>query len=320
MRLTLQPGNCHEDENDIDSPEVEEESTEPASSTAAPDPEENSTLTKEELKKSYNKSEFIVMGKHSPIKSDVQESPKTTTGKAVSATEAWKPIITVKTKPAVVGRGISQKMDDVETVLTTNEEKFLNYGERMPKKTKTEKRSFGDAEGAAVTTGVPEATSTEDSGNKFITVQLFPYRLADVFEKAERYARLTLFPLLTEQFSNIFRSGMSNDTIERSDKPIILSTAIKSDKKFVGHENDSEESQRNFQTIQQTNMKMLDDIKPPIEKLMNNYKNYNDEKRTFNNAYNIRIDLPTYAPKKQSKFIPIHGESNSNEDKTDEFH
>lgn len=242
------------------------------------------------------------MGKTFPIKAtDTEKAQKSTAAPpalAVGRSRPWTPIVT-------------EKKTGHEEV-TEGDEKFLNYGERMPKKTKTEKRSFQENDGTSGNTVPMEMNSAEDDG-KFITVQLFPIRLADVFEKAERYARLTLFPMLTEQFSNIFKSTPdTNETAsanERSDKPIILSSGSRKNEKYQGHENDNEESQRNFRSIQKTSMKMLDEIKPPIEKLMNNYNNYHEVKAN-KDTYKIKIDLPTYAPptEKPKKFIPIHGE------------
>lgn len=43
--------------------------------------------------------------------------------------------------------------------------------------------------------------------NSVFTIQLFPFRLGELIERAERYARETLLPLISEQAPRIFRFG-----------------------------------------------------------------------------------------------------------------
>lgn len=43
--------------------------------------------------------------------------------------------------------------------------------------------------------------------NSVFTIQLFPFRLGELIERAERYARETLLPLISEQAPRIFRLG-----------------------------------------------------------------------------------------------------------------
>lgn len=297
VRMTLLPGDCKE--NEIDLHEITTKNAKVETTT-------------EWIQKVFNKSDVVELGKHIPITLEAEKttSAPTTTGTNSTASplynEAWKPI-----RPNSLMRDYEKN----ETAVDDSSELFLNQGERMPKKTKTEKRSFGDAsddlnnvanyrEDSISLTDIFEEEEEDD--NKIVTVQLFPYRLGSVFEKAERYARLTLFPLMSEQFSNIFKFDSISDKASSKidDKPIVLKSSGNPD-------DDDEGTQRNFHMNE--NLKFIDDpLQPPIQKLLNGNKLYTnqDKKKTSTDvlAYNIKIDLPTYPPPTAdviNKFIPI---------------
>lgn len=281
VRMTLLPGDCKGNEIDLHDITTKNETVE---------------STTKWIKKVFNKSDVVELGKHIPItleveKPNIASGTNSTTSPLIN--EPWTPI---------------HGLDD-------SSELFLNQGERMPKKTKTEKRSFGDAsddlnnvanyrDDSISLTEIFE--DEEEDDNKIVTVQLFPYRLGSVFEKAERYARLTLFPLMSEQFSNIFKfdSISEKPALKKGDKPIVLQTSNNPD-------DDDEGTQRNFHMKE--NLKFIDDpLQPPIQKLVNGNKLYanQDVKKASTDvlAYNIKIDLPTYPPPVAdviNKFIPI---------------
>lgn len=54
-----------------------------------------------------------------------------------------------------------------------------------------------------------ESSSTRD--NSYFNVQLLPFRLGEIFERAERYARETLLPLISEQAPRFFGFGIDRE-------------------------------------------------------------------------------------------------------------
>lgn len=51
----------------------------------------------------------------------------------------------------------------------------------------------------------------ETRDNSYFSVQLLPFRLGEIFERAERYARETLLPLISEQAPRFFGFGVDRD-------------------------------------------------------------------------------------------------------------
>lgn len=60
---------------------------------------------------------------------------------------------------------------------------------------------------ATSTPASPTADAMRPRENSVFTIQLFPFRLGELIERAERYARETLLPLISEQAPRIFRFG-----------------------------------------------------------------------------------------------------------------
>lgn len=77
----------------------------------------------------------------------------------------------------------------------------------------SDKRSFEVVAPVEVKVKKKVKTRTEENQteNKSIMVQLFPIRIASMFEKAERYARQTILPYLTEQFPTFFKPTLNFD-------------------------------------------------------------------------------------------------------------
>lgn len=65
-----------------------------------------------------------------------------------------------------------------------------------------------------------ENSTTRPRDNPFFTVQLLPFRLGELFERAEKYARETLLPLISEQAPKFFGFGVADDAYERKPKYI----------------------------------------------------------------------------------------------------
>lgn len=299
--MTLKPGNCYEEELRLLAAKEETErniTNSPSSST--------------EIYPTFNITDVIELGKHIPLERNETESSTisaTTTSERTTLTAtSWQPMITTTsniTQPAATNTS------DVD------EEKFLNLGERMPKKAKTEKRSFGmgDDDGDLLSSSVvrddssgldepniEDAVGDESVDNKFVTVQLFQYRLGDVFEKAEKYARNTLFPMLSEQISNIFNfDSTERDLMTNTDSPIVIRPASKNQRKY------DQDEEVDVRSLQSMGLKFATDNLKPIEKIIKTYEAMKADYNRRKNAEKVRIELPTYRPEASSEkvFIPI---------------
>lgn len=138
--------------------------------------------------------------------------------------------------------------------------------------------------------------------SKSIMVQLFPYRIASMFEKAERYARQTILPYLTEQFPTFFKT--SADIYDESEND----TNIIEDSRSVVGTYDVEKPQK--RAFRSTSVRNID----KVENYLKSYKNLSGIREIFhekidkidrnNSSEDLRkIDLPTYKPTKKVKTI-----------------
>lgn len=155
-------------------------------------------------------------------------------------------------------------------------------------------------------TSAPEDSNSEVEENKFVTVQLFQYRLGDVFERAEKYARNTLFPLLSEQISSIFNFESAEGDVrdESTDSPIV----IKQNKKY-GEDQQQKIDLKSLETMG-FQVKSAETSKP-IEKVQRK-RNFDPKPSDFvfdsqpaESAAAIFVDLPTYRPDTFKHFIPL---------------
>lgn len=305
--MTLQPGDCHEEEMILRAEKATKEALAKIRTTTS------SPKSSTEMFETFNITDVIELGKHIPLERNETESavtkttatsPTTTTEKVMTITSSasWTPMLSASENITSPASNSSKEID---------EEKFLNIGERMPKKSKTEKRSFGESGEDDLLNSVPiredssdldepitdDAIADESMDDKFVTVQLFQYRLGDVFEKAEKYARYTLFPLLSEQISNIFNFDDEKDELA-TNTPIIIKSP-KNTRKFDATED------VDVRSLQTMGVKVNDHIKP-IEKLFNNYESKKEE-IVNKDVDKVRVDLPTFRPemKPEKMFIPI---------------
>ncbi|XP_058442646.1 uncharacterized protein LOC131425086 isoform X2 [Malaya genurostris] len=195
------------------------------------------------------------------------------------------------------------------------------------------------------------STTVSPPENKMITVQLFPYRFANVFEKAERYARLTLLPLLTEQFPQLFKSKTGDgeiidlDNIEFNQTepvPTIYKTN-KTDRSISTNRRLDYESSTAISSLDEQRSMKEDDtsnifpsstrkafISEDVLFRMHQLEETSgtaDSTETIRDAQNnpIKIDLPTFRPPKmmpldvlrsQTRFIPLNYNEGEDRDET----
>ena len=189
QRMTLQSGDCNEEELKQKAEKAKKEAKKRIESTTTIAPS-----TSSESNLSMNTSEPLVLGKHILLESSSSKldtetlAVESTTEIAETFDASWKPILNTTTMKQNITSPALTNSSEIE------DEKFLNLGERMPKKAKTEKRSFGEIEdrlnsvpiredSSAFEDVIDDETTTEESSvdNKFVTVQLFPYKLGKKF-------------------------------------------------------------------------------------------------------------------------------------------
>lgn len=74
-----------------------------------------------------------------------------------------------------------------------------------------------------------DSSTSRPRDNPFFTVQLLPFRLGELFERAEKYARETLLPLISEQAPRFFGFGTGREEITER-KPKYIPSLAKSTK------------------------------------------------------------------------------------------
>jgi hypothetical protein len=160
-------------------------------------------------------------------------------------------------------------------------------------------RGNDGSNGGGVISAGQTMSVTEDKSDT-VTVQLFPYRLADIFEKAERYARQTIIPLLSEQFPKIFTSNLSErrkDSIDYDESNIQffgdLSPIQKTKKKITLSNTESknedgvtiaEKGRSNLESENQANV---------IDKIFSDMDRQQKLEKS-NEKQKVYIDLPTF--------------------------
>lgn len=332
IHLNLIPGNC--DMNDTPDNDIEEDTINETKNKTNPiNP--NSVIIRKK-----NTTEVVDMGKHFKVrKSTDKEYVHYEQSRMVHF--PWQPIIKEKDEndeSEIFITTTSATLDVAETTTEFKEivEPILKPENRTFKRA-SEKRSFDELPSSTVslletaptttaTTTTTMTTSTSTNSNKLVTVQLFPYRFADVFEKAERYARLTILPLLTEQFPTIFRSnvdesqhnsgnGYNNDNgglddddenddnkFEYEHLTVINKNLTKLNNNNSNSNNKSEE--RNFNdNVSNESLNLAFLLEPPLPPIPR--KQQLTKRSDSSSAVDwmtpmknetVRIDLPTYKP------------------------
>uniref|UniRef100_A0A1L8DPZ7 Putative pancreatic lipase-like enzyme n=2 Tax=Nyssomyia neivai TaxID=330878 RepID=A0A1L8DPZ7_9DIPT len=111
-----------------------------------------------------------------------------------SPPEIFEPILKEKRRKTGKGRKFDSDGSDAEEVL---EPILRSTTPRNQNRSQEDARSAGD-----------KRKSREGSSH---TVQLFPFRLGEFLERAERYARLTLLPLISETAPRFFNFGTTSN-------------------------------------------------------------------------------------------------------------
>lgn len=149
--------------------------------------------------------------------------------------------------------------------------------------------------------------------NGVITIQLFPFRIGEILDRAERYARLTLLPLLTEQAPRFF--GFDNPSPNRETTKFFSDFNDRDDDedfddegeetKPVKRENSRETGNYNYETTSPRNIhktlrknftsKVIQQrsIDPSHSQYYNDVTDMDDDDDEMRA---IKISLPTYRP------------------------
>ncbi|GAB0089134.1 uncharacterized protein DMENIID0001_036270 [Sergentomyia squamirostris] len=110
--------------------------------------------------------------------------------------EIFEPILKEKRQKTGKGRKFDSDGSVTEEIL---EPILRSTTQRIQNKSQEDSASLGE--------------NKKSRDGSFLTVQLFPFRLGEILERAERYARLTLLPLISETAPKFFNFGttMSDD-------------------------------------------------------------------------------------------------------------
>lgn len=119
--------------------------------------------------------------------------------------EIFEPILKLKTAKEEVhsGRAITEKTD-------SSTEKKEEIREPILKATTQKARKMKNV--------ILDGEVSKPRENSLFTIQLLPFRLGELIERAERYARETLLPLISEQAPRFFGFGRSDSRSERTPK------------------------------------------------------------------------------------------------------
>lgn len=149
-----------------------------------------------------------------------------------------------------------------------------------------------------------QSTDNQSQPNGFVTVQLFPFRLGDLLERAERYARLTLLPLISEQAPKFFGFDFLKPDPEVSQRkpkyfpPLGDYTEEEIlDSKLVEINQNRKSKDVSIEERIDLNRNENRVIQPRSISSNQYYTNLNiDEDETDDNSKGVRIDLPTFKP------------------------
>ncbi|XP_021704096.1 uncharacterized protein LOC5564068 [Aedes aegypti] len=363
LHMTLLPGECEDEDDYIHQQTDEDHSTDsPEESDEGDDYDDSSKGQSNERNDvnphAYASHGFRGKGPHIDYDKNIDNQP-------------WQPIV-IDLPRSYRNTDTNSSYPVYITPSTTNpptttreeiSEPILKRVQHEPRKLQNksndrtnDKRSIETPPSKDSTATAPPPPPPPTTDNKLITVQLFPYRFANVFEKAERYARLTLLPLLTEQFPQFFRTTKPDDeetpleNVEFNEtEPIPSPTMYKTnrtnksavvDRRSDSHVTTVSEShgeQRNFNSGDKLDilppstrkayisedalfdMHRIEESSTRVEDASRRNDDVDDQEET------IRIDLPTFRPPKsrmipldqqQSRFIPLNYKDSNQEQTT----
>lgn len=325
QHMTLEPGDCHEEEL---LRLAETSTTTPSTTTTTLSSKETIEVSNRHIPLHRNASSSSLKGEVKLWKPIVKSRPKNITSTSSVETNEAVPTIELnlgevllepKNKSGGIKNGNEKRSfsngssDDNNNFAVKNtqltaaalineppkREDSMDHEEQQQQQQLRERRG-----GEQITS---TTTNSEDSSdeNKFVTVQLFQYRLGDVFERAEKYARNTLFPLLSEQISSIFNfeSAEGDGGDESTDSPIVI-----------------KQNNKKYDEVPKIDLKSLETMgiqvkSEPIEKVQRK-RNFDPKPSDYIfdqtpeasdlDVAAVYVDLPTYRPNTMFKhFIPL---------------
>ncbi|XP_058840953.1 uncharacterized protein LOC131696429 [Topomyia yanbarensis] len=344
LYMTLLPGECEADDDYIHSSGDDDQSTDAPADSDEVDPYEDHSKGQSNERNDVDPPTHIQHNFRSKGNADHEKNIDF---------QPWQPIvIDLPRSYRNIGANSSYPIyvTPITTLPTTSpsttvqniiSEPVLKRGQHKPRKlqNKTNDRSNDKRSiEAPITTKITTVAPPE---NKMITVQLFPYRFANVFEKAERYARLTLLPLLTEQFPQFFKSKTDDgeliefDNIEFNQTepvPTIYKTNKTERSMTINRRSGYESATASESFDEQRSLKeddIIDALPPSTRKAFISedllFRMHRIEEtsgtatptETIQDGQDdpIRIDLPTFRPPKmlplgeqqpQTRFIPLN--------------
>ncbi|KAJ6636989.1 Inactive pancreatic lipase-related protein 1 [Pseudolycoriella hygida] len=237
--LELKAGNCYTpDENDITySPELEKPSRQSISAKYEKDSSNEEKLTKyfeDNADKFREKKDVINLGTNFKITQNNTYSFSEPTDQL-----PWQPILdgnsldkndateTSRMFPVIIepivkirnsgannqSKETGRSLSPIDEVSSMTEQSVSKTDETTVKAT-TEQLRHNKTKNAFI----PSNEVIRSRENTFFTIQLLPFKLGDLFEKAERYARETLFPLISEQAPRFFGFGAGDPKSDTSPK------------------------------------------------------------------------------------------------------
>lgn len=236
--LELKNGNCYTpEENDITySPDITKPSRESISSKYEKESSQDEQLKyfKDDTEKFREKKDIINLGTNFKITQNSTYSYSEPTDQL-----PWQPILEGNTldksdatessrmfpvivEPIVKSRKIAvnqsketgRSLSPTDDMILTDQSP-LNSDETTSRTTTTTEQSRLNKIKNAF---VPSNEVTRSRENTFFTIQLLPFKLGDLFERAERYARETLLPLISEQAPRFFGFGAGDPKSDKSPK------------------------------------------------------------------------------------------------------
>lgn len=233
--LKLQSGDCHvQDENDVTASalgqlEIEHQSE----STTTQSTDEHSTsgpFSSDDLDKFREKTDIINLGTNfkitqnnktysysegteqlpwqpvleggNSLERDTSESSRNF--RDTNSREVFEPILKGIEVGIEVGRAVASERNDATENSVQEQSTESRPTTHKGRKTKQ------------VSVGLDDVNRPRD--NPFFTIQLLPFRLGELIERAERYARETLLPLISEQAPRFFGFGVGDFKNDRTPK------------------------------------------------------------------------------------------------------
>lgn len=236
--LELKNGNCYTpDENDITySPEINKPSRESISSQYEKDANNDAKLIKYDADKFREKKDVINLGTNFKITQNNTYTYSEPTdqlpwqpildGNSLDKNDATEtsrmfpviiePIVKSRNVPVTETRNQSKEtgrsLSPIDDTIITEHTALKT--EDSTSKITTEQSRLNKIKNAFT----PSNEVTRSRENTFFTIQLLPFKLGDLFERAERYARETLLPLISEQAPRFFGFGVGDSKSDRSPK------------------------------------------------------------------------------------------------------